>query len=136
MAPNIDRKARKARRVKLLNRERQITFNHCNPCTTRKKSDSQGHKAICEGCPFYLELRAIGEELSPTSEYGKIAQNRKLTGHRGRPRKYNYLFTLEKYRELIKTHSRKEICQIYGISMDELIRQFQSLSKLESRKRE
>jgi len=43
----------------------------------------------------------------------------------------NYPFTLNQYREMIKTRSRKEIAEIYGITLRQVARYTQKLRRAE-----
>lgn len=104
---------RKQRRLKLHKRQDFIAQNFCNGCNNQRLENANG---FCTGCPFYDELRGIGQSLIELSgradmvdwDNPKEAKKRKL---------------IADYKELRQDDdlTEKAIAEILGIATSTLV---------------
>ncbi|GAF14905.1 hypothetical protein JCM19046_3533 [Bacillus sp. JCM 19046] len=63
----MNRKEERAQRLKLLGEIDHITENHCEPCPNTLEHGT----GLCEGCEWFKELGAKGEQLEDLSNKRK-----------------------------------------------------------------
>lgn len=124
----------KEKRKELYEEIERIEQSHCNHCPDWIPPQRTNPNKACAGCPFYQEIRMIGETLSPTIM--NIPRGRRGSYQPKRRYFREFPFNLTEYRDFMSNGgSRRSFGELHNMNFADITSAIKTLEGRERREK-